>query len=261
MPPVHPAKPHPPPGGGGGGQQGGGHDAVPHDGVFPAGQGPPALHSDGGATRPPHTGSQAVEEALEITDLRLPGRVGDGGDAGGPHSAQYGVLRGPHAGQGQLNLPSPGPPLTVDAPVLAHLAPQGPDGAEVQVDGPGAQLAAAGIGEVGLPHPGQQRPQEDDGRAHGPHLLFGDGAPGHPGRVHKDGLPLLLHPAAQAAQYAQRRRHVGEPGTVAEGHRLPGQQAGREYGQHAVFRPVDRQLPLQRRSAPKIHHAHGKASP
>ena len=36
----------------------------------------------------------------------------------------------------------------------AHL----PQGRKVQVDGPGAQLAAAGVGKPGLTAPGKQRP-------------------------------------------------------------------------------------------------------
>ena len=226
MPPVHPPQAHPPPGGRRRRQQGGRHDPVSHDGVLPAGQGAAPLHCDGGAARPPHVRPQQVQEALEIPDLRLPGGVGDGGGAVRSHGAQHGVLRGPHAGHGQLDLAPPGPTEAVDAPVLRHLTAQGADGGQVQVDGPGAKLTAAGIGEVGLPRPGQQGAEEDDGRAHGPHLFLGNGTARRPGGVHRDNVPLLLHPAAQAAQNAQGGVHVGEPGAVVERHRAPGQQAG-----------------------------------
>ena len=261
MPPVHPAQPHPPSGTGRSGQQGGRHNAVPHDGILPAGQRPAPLHGDGGAARPPDAGPQAVEEALKVADLRLPGGVGNGGGAGRPPGAQHGGLRGPHAGQGQMHLAPRRPPMAVNAPLLAHLTPQGADGGQVQVNGPGAQLTPAGICKVGLPHPGQQRPQKYDGRAHGAHLLLRHGAAGRPGRVHRDGVPFLLRPAPQAAQDIQRRRNVGELRAVAQHHRPSCQQAGGQNGQHAVFRPVNSQLPLQRRPAPKIHHTHGKASP
>ena len=71
------------------------------------------------------------------------------------------------------------------APLLPHLGPQGPDGRQMEVDGPGAQLTPAGEGHDRLPQPGQDGPQEDDGRAHLPHQGVGHVPAGEGGGVHR----------------------------------------------------------------------------
>ena len=228
-------------------QIGGGHNAVAHDGVLRPVEGQPAPDGDHGAAGAPHVRAHGAQEGLEIHNLRLPGGVGDGGDPLGRYRRQHGVLRGPHAGDGEHNV---GPRHVVSgaaqgAAGLVHRAAEGPDGGQMQVDGPGAQLTASGRGEHRLPHPAQDGPQENDGRAHLPHQVVGHVAPGQAGGVHPYRVPLPGCFAAQMLQNGQGGGHVRQFGAVANDALPPAQDRGRQNGQHAVLGAVGTHCPLQ----------------
>ena len=54
--------------------------------------------------RAPHLGPQSQQECLQIHDLRLPGGIGDHCGPLRPTGRQHGVFRGPHAGDGEIDL-------------------------------------------------------------------------------------------------------------------------------------------------------------
>ena len=224
-------------------------------------EGSPTPDGDDAASGTRHLTAQGVEKLLELDNLRLPGGIDNGGVLRRPCPAQHGIFRGPHAGELQGHHSAPGTaPAGDGAVLLLHLAPHGPQGLQVQVDGPGAQLTAAGIGEGGLPHPGGQRAQKHNGGPHGPHTaLVNGGARGLPG-IHHQFLPLPAAAGPQVLEDVHGGVHVGQAGTVANHHRLGGQQAPRQNGEHTVFRPLDPPCPLQRGAALYVHDAHENAS-
>ena len=239
-----------------------GHDPVPHDGIFPAVQGPAALDHHHGGPRAPHTGAHGREEALEIHDLRFPGRIAQNSGPGRRHRRQHGVLGGPYAGTGKDHFPAlqRTPAVQASAPLL-DLSPQGTNGLEVQVDGTGSQLTPARKGEVGLPHPSQDGPQEDHGGAHLPHQGVGN-VPAYRGRgVHRHGGPLLGDPAAQMAQDLQRGRHIGQGRAVMDHTGPRRQNGGSQDGKGAVLRPMDADCAAQRPSAFNDQSTHGFRPP
>lgn len=91
--------------------------------------------------------------------------------------------------------------------------------------------------------PGQQRPQKDNGRAHGPHQSLGDGVGDYRAGLYHHRVAFPPGRTAQVFQNGQRRRYIRQVGTVVEYHLLPCQQTGRQDGQHAVFRSVDGSAP------------------
>ena len=77
-----------------------------------------------------NAGPQLLQKGLQVHDLRLPGGVGDGGDAGGSYGGQHGVFRGSHAGDAQNDL-GPGEArggAVQAAALLPDAGPQGPQG-------------------------------------------------------------------------------------------------------------------------------------
>ena len=78
------------------------------------------------------------------------------------------VLGRPDAGQVQV-ISAPcqlrGPPVDVAVP-LVNDGPQRSQAGEVQVDGPGADGAPAGLGDLNFAQPAQQRAHHLDGRPH-----------------------------------------------------------------------------------------------
>ena len=160
----------------------------------------PALHKN--AAKSTISGSLA---ALEIDRHPV-------GTAGRQHS----VFSRPYTGDGQDDLPSPevvAPAVEVAALAL-HLSAHSGQCRQVQVDGSGAQLTAAGHGQFRLPHPAQDGPQEHHGRAHLPHELVGYVPAVHGAGIHRDGLPVLHDHAAQVAQDGHGSVYIGQLGAV-----------------------------------------------
>ena len=190
--------------------------------------------------RPPHIGAQSAEEVLEVYDLRLPGGIGDGGDPLCRHRCQHGIFRGPYAGQGEGDIAAGEGAFTAEAAVpFLNAGPQGAKSRQVQVNGPGTKLAAAGVGQLGLSHAAQNGAEEDHRGAHLPHQAVGHVPAGQNTGVHRDRIPLPLYPAAKVTEDGKGIVHIGEPGTVAKQALPPGQKGGCQNGQHTVFGPLD----------------------
>src|SRR5690606_3839278 len=217
-----------------------GLDAVGDHRVVHAAQGTgDAADPDGVGAGPPHPAAHAVDEVLHFDDLRLPGGVADHRLAVGYRCGHHQVLGRPDAGQVQVNfgaLQLRGPPVDVAVP-LVNDGPQRSQAGEVQVDGPGADGAAAGLGDLHFAQPPQQRAHHLDGRPHA-----ADGVPGCFGmevpRFDVQYVPVQLAAGAQPFQDLDHVEHVADVGHVADDARLPGEQGRSHELEHRVLGPA-----------------------
>ena len=162
----------------------------------------PAPHRDHGGPRAGNLRPAGAQKLLQIQNLRLPGGVEDPGGALRAAGAQHEIFRGTHRRQAQRNVapPQPGRGALQGAALFPDLRAQRAQPGQVQVDGPGAQLAPAGIAQRSLPAAGQERPQKDHGRAHLPHQCIRNlRAPQGPG-IHRQRPALPVGVTAQGAQ-------------------------------------------------------------
>ena len=228
------------------------HNPVGHDGISTAVERLSTLHGHRGGSRPGNLGSAGGEKLLEIHDLRLPGGVGNGGDAVRAAGRQHQVFRRPHGGQAQHNLPplKAGRFTVENASGVVDLRPQVPKAREMEVNWPGSQLTAAGVAQLRLAAPGQDRSQEDGGGPHLPHQPLRHGAAVQvPGVYQEDIFPLPAGRTAQVPQNMDRGVHVPKAGTSPQLHLARCQQCRRQNGQNAVFRPLDLRLTAQTTAA------------
>ena len=204
-----------------------------------------------------NAGPQLPQEGLQVHDLRLPGGVGDGGDAGGSYGGQHGVFRGPHAGDAQNDL-GPGEArggAVQAAALLPDAGPQGPQGGQMQVDGPGPDSAAAGVRQLRLAAPGQNGSQEHHGRAHAAHKTVRNVPAGQGGGIHLQVRAVPANGATQVPQDVDGCVHVLQMGTALQNTDVPAENTRCQNGQHTVFCPLYRQIAGQAAS-PFYHQAH-----
>ena len=170
--------------------------------------------------------------------------------AGGQHN----VLRRSHAGEGQNDLRAfqPGRGAEDLSPVLPDLRPHLPQGGQVQVDWPLAQLAAAGQGQSCLPAAGNQRAHEDHRGAHLLHQAVGDIAAGQAPGVYAHLSVPLLRPAAQMPENAQRRVHIPQLGDVQQLGTCRADHRRRQNGERGVFGALDKAGAFQQLSSPDV---------
>ena len=191
-----------------------------------------------------------LQKVLKIHDLRLPRRVGDHGDALRAAGGQNGVFRGAHAGQCQYDvraLQMRGPAQQASAQ-LGDVRTQRPQGGQMQVDRPGAQLAAAGIGQLRLTAAAEDRAQKDDGRAHSAHQRFGNVPAADVSGIHQKVAAVPLGGAAQMPQDLRGGLHVTETGTGHKAAGIPRQHCGGQHRQHTVLGALH-QYPAMKRAA------------
>ena len=210
------------------------------------------------AARTADLGPQAAEEVLQGLDLRLPGGAADQRLSPGCTGGHQDILRRAHAGKGQTDLPprKAGSPAEDLLPLLLDLRAKLPQGLQMQVDGPFAQIAAAGKTEGRLAGPGQQRTQEEDRGAHTLHQIPGNGAAGDLGSIYVHPVPLLPDAAAQLTQDLQRRVHIQKDWHPAQLHRAGAEQTCRKDRKRRVFRALDPALAFQSPSPadpPQVH--------
>ena len=193
-------------------------------------------------------GPHLAEEHGQVDDMRLAGRIVDGGDAVGCGGGHHQVLRSGHGWHVEVDggaFEAVGArdiltPLELDTG--AHQTQ--PD--EMLLDAAHTDVVAARLCHAGLAAPGQQRTHQEEGGAHpvrhrGQHL-----APGQPLGVD---LKLLgIEPAdldAHSFQEAHHGRHVLDPRHVLEPAFLLGEQAGGKDGKDRVLGATDRDPPDQ----------------
>ena len=199
-----------------------------------------------------------LQKVLQVHDLRLTGRVGDHGDALCAAGGQHGVFRGAHAGQGQQDVRavqrlSAAQQAAAD---LVDLRPQGAQGGQMQVNGPGAQLAPAGVRQLRLPAAAENGPQKDDGRAHSPHQRLRNVPAGDAGGVDQQVVCRPFRLTAQVPQDLRRCLHIAQAGAVHDAALSAGQQRGGQHRQHAVLGALHRDTAVQRTAPlyPQIRH-------
>ena len=226
--------------------------------MYAAMEGYAALHHHGGAARPLHMGAHFLQKGLQIHDLRLTGGVGDDGSSLCTAGRQHGVLRGSHAGEAQHDLragkalPAAGQPSAG----LLNGRPHAPQRRKVQVNGPGSQLTAAGIGHFRLSAAGKNGSQKHHRRAHPAHEVIRHIPTGQVCSVHQQVSALPVRTAAQMPQDLHGRLHVPQTGTVPDAAHLPAQKGGCQNGQHAVFGPLHRQTAGEGPPAPDDDRTH-----
>ena len=112
----------------------------------------------------------------------------------------------------------------------------------MEVDGTGADGAAAGQGNLGLPAAGQERPHDEEGGTHLPHQLIGRFAAADDPAVHRQ----LMLGFIKGRLDPQLPQHLGDGidvfqcrHLVQHALRLLAQQGGGDDGQHRILRPAD----------------------
>lgn len=126
----------------------------------------------------PDSGAGSIQEADQIIDLRLLGRAPQNGASLCQHRRNEDILGRPHRRETEHNLssvqPSHGDSAVQGAMVLPDHRTHALQRGQMQINGPGPQLTAAGEGYPGPSVPGQDRPEKNDGRTHLPHTAFGN---------------------------------------------------------------------------------------
>ncbi len=181
--------------------------------------------------------------------MGLLGGVVDGGDAISQHGGHHHVHGGAHADlihidAGALQAAVPGHGL--DKAALGDLGAHSAKALHVQVDGPHAEVAAAGHGHGGLAKPAQQRAHQIVAGADAAGQLIG-----RPGGV--DAAAVQLHGVAvqdadlgaQFLQNGEEQRHVADLRHVFDADNAVHQQGGGDNGNGGVLGAADGNLAKQ----------------
>ena len=133
---------------------------------------------------------------------------------------------------------------------------------QVEIDGPLADGATAGQGNLRPMHPGHQRPQNQDGGPHGPHeLVRGPGALQFSG-MDRQAIALApvferrIHP--QLFQQHTQRRNIPNLGNVLQHDGFVGEQCRRDNRQGGVLGAADCDAAFQRPAPLDQKFFHGK---
>ena len=201
-------------------------------------------------SRAAHLRPAGVEEARQVLDLRLARRVVDHGLPRRADRGHHRVLRRADGRIVQMNLPAAQAPRAEDVPVpLLDLRAQGPQPLQVQVDGPQANLAPAGICKDRAAEPRQHGPQHEDGRAHLLGERLGHDVLARAVRVHDQVHPLARRAAAQALEQPQHVGNVRKVRAAAQPHRPLYEHARRKQRQHRILGPIGPNLAGKRPSS------------
>ena len=186
----------------------------------------------------------------QIHDMGLTGGVFDDGGPLGQcrrHHNVHGSAHGHHVqiDVGPLQMTVLGPGVDVAA-LHGHLRAHGGKALDMLVDGPHAEIAAAGHGHRGLAKAAQQRAQQVIAGPDPPRQLIA-GAGG------TDGAAVQLHRVAvqdphlraQLIQNREEQRHIADLGNVLNAAYAVHHQSGRNDGHRRVFRAADRDLTIQ----------------
>ena len=165
------------PGAGQGGGVGGGGDAVRQGRPGGALQRLAALYHHHRRTGPGNVRPAGTQKVRQVAYFGLAGGPAQDGCAarlGRGHHQGHGS---PHAGQAQGEIypvERSAPPQCHGDALQFHLGTHGRQPGQVDVDGTGAQLAAAGQRQAHLAHPAEQRRQVEHRAAHGPGEVVGN---------------------------------------------------------------------------------------
>ena len=174
-------------------------NAVRHDGIFAFFERCIACNFDDRRTGSGYMRARRTQKFLQIDDLRFHCCVYNARCAPARRRCKHDVLCRAHAWKGQRDLRCArrfrhaGDAAGMRIDLIPHLSERD----EMQVDRPGAQLAPAGKGQLRRRAPRQNRPEEDDRRAHPPHQLLGHGVADNIARVDDERVPLARYRASK----------------------------------------------------------------
>ncbi len=233
---------------GGRAQERAGLDAIRQHPVAGAAQRAHAVDDDAVGAGAGDLRAHAVEEVGEIDHLGLARGVLEHRRALGQRRGHHQVLGAGHGDQvhHQLGtLEAFGTRLDVavfDRDVGAHLL----QAVDVQVDRARADGTAAGQRHLGLAEAGQQRPQHQDGGAHGLDQLVGGAQGADIGSIHLHAHALANdYPRPQLPEELDDGGYIPEVGDIGEIHGGIGQQGGGQQRQGGVLRPAHPHIALQ----------------
>ena len=239
--------------GGHGGHIGTGLNLVGNDAVGAAVELLHAPDADGIGARALDVGTHGVQEVGQVHDVRLLGGIFDGGGALGQGRSHHDVHGSAHADHVQIH-GSAGQAAALGHGLaqvaLGDLRAHGPEALDVLVDGPDAEIAAAGHGHSSLAEAAQQRAQQVIAGPDPAHQLEG-----RLGGVHMAAVDLhrvsVQHPDAgpQLLQNGEQQRHVADLGDVFNAADPVHQQGGGDDGNGGIFCAADGDLAHQRTAA------------
>ena len=237
---------------GGGNQEGAGLDAVRHHRILGAVQRVDAVDGDDVAAGAFDFGAHGDQAARQVDHFGFARGVFQHGGAFGQRSGHhqvFGAGDGHHVHHDARALQALA--LGVDVAVLdADLGAHRLQALDVQIDRARADGAAAGQGHARLAEARQQRPQHQDGGAHGFHQFVGRFLV-RDGFAAEGDVVLVVERDAHAHVAEQRQhgadvlevRHVGQP------QRLGGEQAGGQDRQRGVLGAGNAHLAVKRVAA------------
>ncbi len=194
-----------------GGQVGRRGDAVRNHAVLAPREFFDALDDHRAFPRAADSGAAGIQKIRQVADFRLARRVGDGGDALRADGGDDDVLGCAHARERKVDARPPDAVRdgTVQAAVVFRDDdPHLPQGRQMQVDGPGAELASAREGKHRFPHAADDGPQKDDGRAHLAHQMVRDIEVIRGDGVDADDPRAALHRAPEMPEDSDGRVHI-----------------------------------------------------
>ena len=197
----------------------------------------------------------------EVDNLRLPRRVRQHGltvGQRGGHQQLLGRADGDEREHDRRPAQPPGHTAINITAIQVEGGAQLLQPLQMQVDRAGADRAAAGQRHPRLPHPRQQRAQNQHRGAHLAHdvvrrLGIGDGA------ADRQRPPVVADWVHRDAVLGQQRGHrvdVGELWHVGQDHPVLGQQTGGHQRQRRVLGPADLDFPRQRPAAADSNSVH-----
>ena len=141
--------------------------------------------------------------------------------------------------------------------LLFHLRAHLADRVQVQVNGPEADLTAAGRADQRTSRAGKHSAEKDHGGTHLAHQVIGDLPCGYVRRVHRHMRPLAGDPASQPGKDLYGGVHVRDLGYIIKLHRALAQDAGGKDRQRGILGTLAHRLALQRTAAADQITAHG----
>ncbi len=195
-------------------------DAIGNDTVAPTAEPLHSIDFDGRRPQSADPRTEHVQHAAEAGDLRFARRAADDGAAAGEHGGTKHVRRARHrrtARTAEVDCRAAEPCGRAQniAPLQAQIGAQGGQPAQVQIDRPVTDVAAAGQRHDRPAPPRQQRPKHAKSRPHPPHRsVAGLGRPrvaGSQGQA----VAVRGNVDAQVVEQPRHRAHVGQSRNAA----------------------------------------------
>ena len=219
-------------------------DLVGNNAVRAAGQALHAADLDGIRARALDVGAHGVQEVGQIHDVRLLGGVFDRGGTLGQCRGHHNIHGGPHAHHVQIYRRTHQTAVfgggVDEAALHGHLSAHGGEALDMLVDGPDAEVAAAGHGHGGLAEAAQQRTQQVVAGADTAGKIVGRAGGVDGVAVDLNGVLVQhAHLCAQLLQNREEQGHIADLGDVLDTAYAIHQQGGRDDSYSGVFRTAD----------------------